>query len=613
MKNKLFATSVAATLITPVILFSSLLITQNTTADTTNANDNSGLQLSITANRRPQSIDKTLASITVITRKDIEKTQAQDIIDVLRLQRGITISRTGGAGSLTSLFIRGTNSKHVLVLLDGVRIASETTGQFDWGQVSLDQIDRIEIVRGPRAALYGSDAIGGVIEITTRKNASPYISLTVGRYDTKRISAGFSDSDDKNHIALNISKEETDGFSAQNEKGSSYNADKDANQKSSISLSLSRQMTDKTKVGIDLTQSTNKVDFDQGDSDVELQTASLSVETQISKRWDQKIQISHISDDSASNYVSPWGNSDSSYQTRRKEINWQNNIKLSDVTSLILGANYRENSAHVSGTYSNYSENTKNKAVYVNVNNKRGALNLDLSLRHDNHSKTGGKTTGQAAIGFDINSKSTVYTSYGTAFRVPTVNELFDPSFGNPDLKPENSKTFEVGIKSQLSQNHRLEASVFHTKVKDLISSKKNINKATLKGIELGYSGSSNKIDWGLGVSLLKAEDKLTGERLLQRPEQKVTLNLGYALNEKTHLGMDATFVSSREDMDFSPFPASRVKLDSYSLLNISLTQKLDKHSRIGLRLENVTNEDYELVYGYNTPKRGAYLTFSYK
>jgi vitamin B12 transporter len=612
MKNKLFATSVA----TPAILFSTLLLTQSkvASADTVNVSEDGGLQLSITANRRPQSIDKTLASVTVITRKDIENTQAHDVVDMLRLQRGITVSRTGGTGSLTSLFIRGTNSKHVLVLIDGVRVASETTGQFDWGQLSLAQVDRIEIVRGPRAALYGSDAIGGVIEITTRKNASPYITLTAGSHGTGKISTGFSDGDDKNHVSANVSVEDIDGYSVQNSKGDSYNPDIDSYHRGSASISFSRQMTDKTKVGLGLTQSSSKLDFDQGDSKGEFETINAFMESSVTDRWNHKISVSHTGDDLASLSIHPiYGNSNATYKTRRNEVNWQNNIQLSNKTSLIIGANYRKNSAKVSGTYTNYSDRTSNKAIYANVNNKQGALNLDLSVRYDKHNKTGGETTGQIATGYDFSPRTTAYASFGTAFRVPTVNELYDPFFGNPDLKPENSRAFEIGIKSQINKAHRLEASLFHTKVKDLISSKKNINKATLEGIELGYSGSHNKVDWGVDISLLKAEDGLTGKRLQQRPKHKVTLNLGYTLNDNTRFGLDASVVGSRTDTDFSSFPSKSVNLDSYSLLNLSIKQKLDKHSSLGLRLENVTNEDYELVYGYNTPKRGAYLTFSYQ
>ncbi|MCF6189020.1 MAG: TonB-dependent receptor [Cocleimonas sp.] len=608
MKNKLFATSVAATAITPVILFFSFLTTQHTFADTVKVDDDGGLQLSITANRRAQSIDKTLASVTVITRKDIENTRTQDIVDLLRQQRGISIARTGGVGSQTSVFIRGTESDHVLVLLDGVRIASATTG-FDWSQIPLDQVERIEIVRGPRAALYGSDAIGGVIEITTRKNTRPYLSMTAGKYGTRKVSAGFSDGDEKSRVSLNVSSEKSDGFSATNPDAGqySYDPDKDAHRKGSLSLSFSRQLTNKTKAGIELFQSNNDIDFDIGSSDVELATVNTYVESNVTDKWSHKLNVSYAKNEVLSTSIF------SEFTTGRRELNWQNNIALANSVSLILGANYREESGK---TGSISTEEINNKAVYANVNKKKGALNLDLTVRHDKHSQAGNRTTGQVASGYDLSTKTTAYASYGTAFRAPNINDLYYPGFfgsyaGNPNLKPETSKTFEVGLKSRITDNQYLEGSLFHTKISNLISNSGansqaiNIDKATLKGLELGYSGKSNKLSWGADLTLLRTKNDVTKKRLLRRPNHKVTLNLGYDVSEKTRLGMDASFVGSREDFG--------AKLDDYSLLNLSLNQKLTKRASLGLRLENVTNEDYELAYGYNTPKRGAYLTFSYK
>ena len=612
MKNKLFATSfttVAATLTTPAILFSSFLITQNTFADTVEVGDEGGLQLSITANRRAQTIDKTLASVTVITRKDIERIQAHDIVDVLRLQRGISISRNGGSGSSTSVFIRGSESDQVLVIMDGVRVSSATTGAFNWGGISLAQIERIEIVRGPRAALYGSDAIGGVIEITTRKDFSPYVSLGYGKYATKKLSAGFSGDFNKNHVAINISGEKSDGFSATNEKAGKYtfNPDKDPHDKKGVSLSLSRQFNDRIKAGINLTKNENKVDYDQGDTDSNLETISLFMNSDISERWRHEVRASHTKNDSLS--TSSYGKSH--FNTRRKELNVQHNYSVSNNTSFIIGGNYRESK----GISKGYNKKVDNKALYGNINNKKGALNLDLSVRHDKHSKAGSKTTGQIAAGYDLSPKTTAYTSYGTAFKAPNINELYYPGFlgsyaGNPNLKPETSKTFEVGIKTQISESQRLEISLFKTDVKNLISytgkNKQAINnsKVKIKGLEVGYAANFDKLDLGLDLSLLKARDD-NDKQLIRRPKSKVTLNLGYAISDKTRLGLDASIVSSRLDRGDKT-------LDKYALVNLSLNQKVAKHTNVGLRLENVTKESYELAHGYNTPERGAYLTLTY-
>lgn len=586
--------------------------------DAVTLNEDGGLELSITANRRLQSINKTLAPVSVITREEIDGLQALDIIDVLRLQTGVDISRTGGAGSQTSVILRGAESDQVLVLVDGIRVSSVTTGSFDWSSISLDQIERIEVVRGSRTALYGSDAIGGIIQVFTRKNSTPYASVTLGKYGTKRASAGFSKGFNKTKVSLNVSAEESDGFSATNINAGefSFNPDKDPYEKRSVTAAFSHQLTNSSKVGIDLLHSRNKADFDQGDSDTELQTLGAFLDIKVSERWSQKLKLSRTNSDLES--ASEFGIS--TFDTNRQTLNWQNDLKISDRTALILGLDYREDE----GKSADYDEKIDNKAVYANITNQRGRLNLELSARYDKHSQAGNEVTGQIATGFELTPDTTLYASYGTAFKAPTINELFYPGFfgsfaGNPDLDPETSKTFELGIKSKVLNNQRLEANLFHTKVEDLISFSGvdnqaiNNNEVTIKGLELGYSGNVSKFDWGLGATIQRAENDGTGESLIRRPNNKFTANLGYTPNAKTRLGLDASLVSSRIDNDFSSFPSERKKLDSYELVNLTIKQKLTKHTSLGLRVENILDDDYELANGFNTPGRGAFVTFSYR
>ena len=189
----------------------------------------------------------------------------------------------------------------------------------------------------------------------------------------------------------------------------------------------------------------------------------------------------------------------------------------------------------------------------------------------------------------------------------------------NPDLKAETSKTFEIGLKSRLSKIHRLEASLFNTRVDNLINltgvdnQAINVDKVILKGLELSYSGNTDDYDWGFGATIQRLEDAGTGERLIRRPNNKFTANLGLKLSSKTRIGIDAEVSTSRLDNNFAVFPSERVKLGGYTLLNLSLNHKLSKHVNLGMRVDNLTNEDYELAYGFNTPERSAYLTFTYK
>lgn len=573
-----------------------------------------GLELSITANRRVESLDKTLASVSVITRADIEKSQAKDIADVLQSQRGISLSRNGGSGSTTSVFVRGSESDHVLVLLDGVRVSSTNTSAFDWASLALNLVEKIEIVRGPRAALYGSDAIGGVIEITTRRKQGAHLSVTAGKYKTQNISGGLSGGD-RTKFSLGFSVEKADTFSSTNEKAGIYTFDDDLDpyQRDSLNLGVSHELNDKIKVGARFFNSKNEADFDQGTTESDLKTLSTYLEAKSTDNWSQKLTLTQSENNVESTF--------STFDSSRNELNWQNNVTLSDSTSIILGVNHRQDE----GASNNYDEKVKNSALYANVNNRRGALNLDASARYDKHETAGSDVTGQLAVGYDF-GKVTAYTSYGTAFKAPSLSDLYYPGFGenlsyagSEDLEAETSKTFEIGLKSQITPNQRIEVSAFHSNVDNLISytgennGAINIDKVKLKGLEVGYSGDANNLDWGLGLSLLRTNDEATDESLIRRPESKVTLDLGYTIATKTRVGLNAELVGTRDDINFASFPSERVELEKYSLLNLSVSHKINKHVSAGIRVDNVTDEDYELAYGYNTAGRGAYLTVNLK
>ena len=509
------------------------------------------------------------------------------MIDILRLQTGVNISRSGGAGSQTSVFLRGSESRHALVLLDGVRVASATIGSFDWSSISVDNIERIEIVRGARTSLYGSDAIGGIIQIFTRKNAGPYASLTYGSDNTKRGSAGLSKNIGKTKLSLNVSAEDSDGFSASNEKAGefTFDPDDDGYQKKSISAAVSHHINDNTKAGLDVFYSKNEADFDQGTSETDLETIKAYVQAKVSDKWSHQLSLSQSRNDSVS--TSSFGVS--KFESKRRELNWQNDIKMSNNTDLTLGANYLEDN----GKTADFDDKITNKAIYASLLNKRGKLNLELSGRYDKHSQAGSDVTGQVAAGYAFTPSTTAYVSYGSAFRAPNINDLYYPGFfgsfaGNPDLEAETSKTFEIGLKSRLSKMHRLEASLFDTRVDNLINltgvdnQAINVGKVTLKGLELSYSGNTDDFDWGFGATIQRLEDAATGERLIRRPNNKFTANVGLMLSSKTRIGIDAEVSSSRLDNSFAVFPSERVKLGGYNLLNLSLNHKLSKHTNLG-------------------------------
>lgn len=596
--------------------------------DAVSLNQSGELEVTVTANRREQKTINTLAPVSIITRTQIENTQAQDVIDVLRMQNGIDIARNGGKGTTTSVFLRGANSAQVLVLVDGVRVSSATTGNLDWAGLPLTQVERIEIVRGPRASLYGSDAVGGIIQIFTRKKSGSYVSATLGKYGTSGLSLGFAEKGEKTDFALNVATESSDGFSATNSRAGEFTfvPDADGYSKKSVNSSVSHQISDTTKAGMNFLYSSNEAEFDEGDSDLEVQTLSAFVTSEISDKWTTKLTVSEAKNETIS--ASAFGTS--TFDTKRTEINWQNDLTLSENTDFTVGLSHIDTDAKITG-FSNFDGDITNSAIYANLLNRMGKFNLDLSARYDDHSQAGGELTGQVAAGYSISPTTNVYASYGTAFRAPNINDLYNPGFpnfsdptifdfaGNPDLDPEMSKSFEVGFKTNVGRYSRMDFSIFRTNVDNQIVFEGpnrqliNLDETLLKGFEVSYSGNTEKFDWNLGATIQRAVNDKTKDRLVRRPNNKFIIGAGAKVSPKTRLGIDAIISSNRIDNDFGSFPSVRTSLKSYSVVNLSLNHKVSKKVNLGVRVENVGDSIYETAHGYNTPRRGAFFTFSYK
>ncbi len=575
----------------------------------------------VTATRTAQTADESLASVSVITREDIEQSQATNVTELLRLQAGIDIARSGGPGQQTSLFLRGTNSNQSLVLIDGMRVSSATTGGFAWQNLSLTDVERIEIVRGPHAAQYGSDAIGGVIQIFTRQNKRGHLRGQVGSYNSWLVDAGLGGGE-KFTYSLNFSTQDTEGFSATNPKNSyDYNPDNDGYKNSSLSGNINISITDLTSLQLSGWHSNSETEYDSsggiGEDDNTNSSVTAKLINQTTARWSQSLNFGLSQDDSKSTYESFSGIQHGRITTERWLVDWQNDIVLSPTDSITLGIssqnddaiNSDENSGHV-----NFDENITNNALYAIFRNRFGKNELNLSGRIDDHSSFGNHTTGQIAWGLDTTSKLRLLASYGTAFRAPTINELYYPVYGNPDLIPETSQTLEFGARYKISKKQNFSASAYHTSITDLIQSDPftwqytNIGKAHIDGLELEYDYQFDL--WSLQANLtwMKAIDESDNSDLLRRPGLKLGLQATRYFQNKGNFSLEWVYASEREDMNFSTFPAERITLDPYNLFNLSTRISLSRQWWLEGRLDNLTDEDYELVYGYNTAGRSIYI-----
>ncbi|MEP6881631.1 MAG: TonB-dependent receptor, partial [Dokdonella sp.] len=442
----------------------------------------------VTATRVAQTVDQTLADVSIITREDIDVSATRDISDLLRLEAGVDIARTGGPGGQTSVFLRGTNNNHVLVLIDGVRVSALGTGAFTWETLPLATIERIEIVRGPRASYWGSDAIGGVIQIFTRKLDGARIGLGYGSYGDAKTDIGIGYRGENGGYSVQIGARNEDGFPSQNENGFGYE-DKDHGLRNRhVSARADHHWGEQTLDGV-FVRSQGTAEFSGGYSDFTEQALNLSLSGAITNSWQHRLSLGRGSED----YETPAYFS--AYESRRTSIGWQNEITLSQQQQLVLGID----SMHERGeNRDTYRESRNNTGVYAGWRVNANPFDSELSVRTDDNSIFGNHATGSVAAGWHFTDDVRAYASYGEGFRGPTLNEQYSPGFGglyagNPDLEPEESRSSEIGFEFTPGQGQHLKANVYSTRVRNLISftgvdfQAENIARARIKGAELGY------------------------------------------------------------------------------------------------------------------------------
>ena len=566
----------------------------------------------VTARREPSAVDASLAAVRVIGRAEIERRQPGDLLELLRGEAGIDLARSGGVGQATTLFLRGSNSNHTLVLVDGVRVSSANSGLYDLAHLPLANVERIEIVRGPRAAFWGSDAIGGVIQIFTRKVEGFAGRVSAGRYGRLGVDASIGGAGDHGAMSLTVGQEQTEGFSATNAAAFGHDPDADGYENNharlNVESSIGEQMLHFSAQG---TQA--EVEFDQGVTEAENASAQLSLEGQITSRWSQRAEFGHSREDlDTPAYFA-------AYASRRTSFDWHHQFSLRAGTALSAGLNYAREHGGEQETFGHsdvFAASRHNQALYGGIRQQLAAHELEFTARHDDNSVFGGETTFQAAWGWQIADATRLRASYGEAFRAPSLNELYSPGFGglfagNPNLQPEQADTLELGLQHAFGPEHRLALSAYRARVDDLISfsggssyQAVNIARAELEGIELEYDGQIGAFALVANATVQDAENRDSGSDLLRRPGRKGTLRVDYGFAGGASLGV--------EGFGSGPRPDFAATLPGYGLLHLVGSLPFGERWRVGLRLENLLDRDYQLLNGYNTPGRGAYLTLAY-
>jgi len=576
------------------------------------ANDNDVLELEpiqvVTPSRTAEPFGQAIASVSVIGREDIELSAAEDLFELLRLQPGVDIVRSGGPGAQTSVFLRGSNSNHVLVLIDGIRVSSANTGAYAWEQLPLNQVERVEIVRGPRGSLYGSDAIGGVIQIFTRSNPDPHARFTAGSYGTVEFAGGWGYRGERSRLSINAGYRDVEGFSAQNQNGFSYHPDKDGLEATSLGIKGSTD-AEHGSWRYSLLATDNRAEFDQGHSEADQVILALEFLAAFSANWDYQVLGGYVRDDLFTDFE--FFTTD--FRSERYQLTWQNQLHLADSGQLNFGLDAYQESGWSADSW---DQDRHNLGLFASYDRGWDRLRLQFGGRFDDNSRFGSELTGQLALAWDIGDAWQFTGSYGSAFREPNLSEQFSPGFGglfpgNPDLDPESSTSTEVGLRWRHEVFGEIQASAYHTEVNDLIAFNGeffqaiNIDRARLEGIELGYSLVHGNWLFKANATLQDTEDRTTGQDLLRRPREKGSVALDRHFVNGSWIGLEWFYSGERDD--FGGFV-----LDSYNLLNLKAGWAFSPAWRLELRGDNLTDEEYEPAYGFNAAGRAFYVSLAW-
>ncbi len=559
----------------------------------------------VTANRRVESIDDTLAHATLIERAEIESTGARDVLELLRRFAGVELARSGGPGQSTSVFLRGTNSNHVLVLIDGVRVASANQGSFDFAHLPLAQIERIEIVRGPRAAWWGSDAIGGVIQIFTRVPEGVTAAVRAGSlgHTEAHAAVGGNRGPEGASFGATAGVIDIDGISAQLPGGFAFDPDRDGYRNRHVSLRGAMPLGSQ-RLGASLLVTDSDVEFDQGTSAIETASGGVTLAGAVGSNWQQNLVLGYARD----RLETP--DFFSLFRSSRSSLDWQIARPFTAGGELVLGAQWLRESGESIDTFggsADFDRSRRNAAAFATYAQDFGRQRIEVAVRHDDNSQFDGHTTAQAAYGIGLSESVRLYGSWGQGFRAPNFNELYSPGFGgdfagNPSLAPESSRSVEAGLVWQLQPAQRLRVDAWRTRIEDLVAfsgprfGAVNVGRAAIDGVEVVHEWQQGSWRTRLDATWQNARDQATDLDLPRRASRRASAAANYRFAAGIDLGVAIDASGPRPD----PFGA----LGGYALVHATLDWPLSERWRLHLRGDNLADRDYQLAAGFGQPGR---------
>jgi vitamin B12 transporter len=563
----------------------------------------------VTASRTPQRLIDLVADVTVIDAAAIAQSGAESLAALLQRQPGVEIIQNGGAGATSGIFLRGANAAQTLVLVDGMRVASASSGATALEAIPLEQIERIEILRGPASSLYGADAIGGVVQVFTRRGANGVhadASLGYGTFDTWSGSAGISGGSGPARGGVQVAGRRSDGFNAiVNPANFSYDPDRDGYRNASVSANGSLEFAPDQALSLQYFRSRLDTQFDAGDSFDDRTVTTLAMwqaasSNRLAPYWNSRLSLGDGSDRS----VSKTGSGVFPFATHQRQFAWQNDLTLPEGALTVALERREERITSDSGFAVTARDTNALTAIY---RLEAGASALQANVRHDRSSQFGGKTSGALAWGYRLAPAWRVTASAGTAFKVPTFNDLFFPGFSNPDLRPETSRNVEAGVHWTSRAGElawQAHAVAFRNRVDDLIvfqcdtnfvCAPNNVADATLEGVTV--YGDAQWRDTALHASLdvQSPTDTASGLLLPRRARRHGVVSLSRTIGP---VRATAELVGASARFDDAE---NRRRLGGYGLVNLALEWTVAPAMTFFVRADNVLDHDYELAADFAT------------
>ncbi|HDR2364661.1 TPA: TonB-dependent vitamin B12 receptor BtuB [Enterobacter asburiae] len=587
--------------------------------------------LVVTANRFEQPEKTILAATSVVTRADIDRWQSTSVLDVMRRLPGVDTAQSGGMGQLSSLFIRGTNSSHVLILVDGIRLnQAGVTGSSDLSQFPISLVQRIEYVRGPRSAVYGSDAIGGVVNIiTTRAKDGTTLNAGAGSHGYQNYGGSTQQTlGDSTRVTLAGDYTYTKGFDvvADGNNGGLAQTDRDGFMNKTLYGAVDHAFSEQWSGFVRGFGYSNRTAYDGYYSSF---TPDVLVDTRqlYSQAWDAGLRfnddifhsqlLTSYSHSKDYNYAPNLGRYDSTAtldEIKQYNVQWLNSVDVGH-GNIGAGVDWQKQSTEPGTNYVTNGYDLRNTGVYLTGLQQFGDFTLEGAVRSDDNSQFGRHGTWQSSAAWEFVEGYRFVASYGTAYKAPNLGQLYG-FYGNDHLDPEESKQWE-GAFEGLTAGVSWRVSGYRNDVDNLIDFDNNlqqyynVGKARIKGVEATASFDTGPLTHTVGYDYVDARNASTNELLDRRAKQQVKYQLDTQIYD-FEWSLTYHYLGTRYDTDFGAYPSEKVKMGGVSLWDVAVSYPVTSHLTVRGKIANLFDKDYETVYGYQTAGREYTLSGSY-